>query len=367
MTRMLQTDSFSFDYFEARQKFVSLCEGLECEILSYILSVKGPAKGPENRELTMDVARFGSDDAKNLLVALSGTHGIEGLCGSGCQVDWLRSGAADSLPEDLAVVLIHFVNPFGGAWAAIENESNVDLNRNFLNHDELHPANLLYEELHEAFVCPQLEGPLRDSAEELIREFIEKRGFDAFLEAAARGQYTHPGGFNFGGTEPAWSNRTVRQVLANQRRQARRIAMIDYHTGLGPYGNGMIIFDGGRENPAGKRVLKWFGKDVAFNDGGEIGYIPMGGLVEGCASEFREQEFTGIVLEYGTWEIGRIADAMRNSFWLQHYGDRFSPLGKRVRQELQDAFYVDADDWKRMVLRRSRQVIEQTVSGLVSS
>ena len=363
MTRSVRTDSFSNDYFEARRKFRESCAELGCETRAYL----APVTGPKEQDLTMDVVRLGPADAENLLVLLSGTHGIEGLCGSGCQVGWLQSGAADDLPDGLAVLLIHFVNPYGGAWVCIENENNVDLNRNFLDHEAPHPPNPFYEELHGAFVCPQYEGPVRDAAEAQINEFIDHRGFDAFLEAAARGQYSHPDGFNFGGTEPAWSNTTVRRILAEQARGARRVTLIDYHTGLGPYGNGMVIFDGSRESGAGRRAFNWFGEEVAFNDTGEIGYTTTGGLVEGCAADFREQEFTGIVLEFGTWEINRIADAMRNSFCLQRFGDRSSPLGKKIRQELQDAFYVDADDWKQMVLRRSGQVIAQAVSGMFAS
>ena len=361
MTRPVQTGSFSSDYFEARRKFRESCAELGCETRAYL----APDAGPEGGTLTMDVARLGSADADNLLVLLSGTHGIEGLCGSGCQVDWLRSGAATDLPDGLAVLLIHFVNPYGGAWVCIENENNVDLNRNFLDHASPHPANPFYDELHDAFVCPQFEGPVRDAAEARIHEFIDRRGFEAFLEAAARGQYSHPDGFNFGGTEPAWSNTTVRRILAEQARGARRVTLIDYHTGLGPYGNGMVIFDGSRESGAGRRAFNWFGENVAFNDTGEIGYTPTGVLVDGCASEYQALEFTGIVLEYGTWEIGRIADAMRNSFWLQRYGEQSSMLGKQIRQELQDAFYVDADEWKQLVLGRSGQVISQAVSGLI--
>ncbi len=315
----------------------------------------------------MDIARFGSLDAQSLLVLLSGTHGIEGLCGSGCQLDWLRSGGPQELPEDMAVVLIHFVNPYGGFRVCIENENNVDLNRNFLDYAEPLPANPRYQELHRALVCPQYQGPIRDAAEEAIHQFIEDNGLEAFLEAAAMGQYAHPDGFNFGGTEPAWSNITLRKLLLEKVGRARRMAMIDYHTGLGSYGNGMLIFGGSRESDAGRRALSWYGEDVVFNSSGEIGYCSTGGLVDGCAADYAALEFTGIVLEYGTWEIQRIADAMRFSFWLQRFGDENSSTGRNIKKELQDAFYVDADDWRKMVLNRSREVIGKAVSGLLSA
>ena len=37
------------------------------------------------------------------------------------------------MPEDVAIVLVHALNPFGFAWRRRWNENNVDLNRNFLD------------------------------------------------------------------------------------------------------------------------------------------------------------------------------------------------------------------------------------------
>jgi hypothetical protein len=156
-------------------------------------------------------------------------------------------------------------------------------------------------------------------------------------------------------------------VLVDESGHAEKVAVLDIHTGLGPYGEGMVIFDGSSLSEEGQRVKSWYGREVAFNDSGEIGYTTTGGLVKGCASEFPVSDYTGIVLEYGTWEINRVADAMRRSFWLQNFGDPDSSLGRRIRKELRDSFYVDADDWKEMVLERSREVIGQAVMGLSSS
>ncbi|MGD9264828.1 MAG: M14 family metallopeptidase [Lysobacterales bacterium] len=355
----LDLSCFCSDYEAACQRFCKDADDAGCTLRNFLL--------PANRNLGLNVARFGPKETSRVLFILSGVHGVEGLCGSGCQVDWLRSGYAAEIPPDMAVVLLHFVNPWGGARTCVENENNVDLNRNFLDHTRPYPVNPLYRELHAAFTCPEYEGPLRDAAEQEIRDFIFQYGFDAFLDAAARGQYDHKKGFNFGGNSEQWSNRVVRHVFAEESAHAKRVAVVDIHTGLGPYGEGMVIFDGSPGSEAEKRARSWYGSDIACNDSGEIGYKTTGGLVEGCASEFPRSEYTGIVLEYGTREIERVAGAMRYSFWLQHFGDFDSELGLKIRNELLDAFYVDADDWKEMVLKRARDVLAQAITGLAGS
>ena len=52
-----------------------------------------PTKGPAGEALSCDVARVGPEDAQKIVVAISGTHGAEGFCGSGAQVAMLDDTA----------------------------------------------------------------------------------------------------------------------------------------------------------------------------------------------------------------------------------------------------------------------------------
>ena len=109
---MNSADSFSADYPEARAKFLKAAAdaGGALEAMAH------PERGPDGGDLATDVAWFGPRDAAAVLVMISGTHGVEGFCGSGAQVDWLRRGGAGGLPPGVAVLMIHAVNPYGFAW-----------------------------------------------------------------------------------------------------------------------------------------------------------------------------------------------------------------------------------------------------------
>ena len=142
-------DCFSESYAEARTKFC----GAAAEAGGAIRSrPHPPARGPSGEALYLDTARFGPADATNMLVLISSTHGVEGHCGSGAQIAWLRTGGPAKLPKDTGALILHAVNPYGFAWTRRVTEDNVDLNRNFVDHDKAYPRNDGYSALAHALL-----------------------------------------------------------------------------------------------------------------------------------------------------------------------------------------------------------------------
>ncbi|MCI0420493.1 MAG: M14 family metallopeptidase, partial [Acidobacteria bacterium] len=75
---------FSASYFQARTRFVARCEDL---VGGEVDSYQNPhGHGVDGERLYTDVATFGREDARATLIISSGTHGIEGYCGSGVQL-----------------------------------------------------------------------------------------------------------------------------------------------------------------------------------------------------------------------------------------------------------------------------------------
>lgn len=70
-----------------------------------------------------------------MLFHSSGVHGVEGYAGSAVQnkiLDFFLE-TPNMIKDDVAIVIIHVVNPYGMSWWRRWNENNVDLNRNFLS------------------------------------------------------------------------------------------------------------------------------------------------------------------------------------------------------------------------------------------
>ena len=197
---------FSNSYAESRSRFMEEAQAAGAEITSIV----HPDKGPDGEELAMDFAALGPADAAASLVIISGTHGPEGLCGSGCQMGLLASQELRKATSHLRLVLIHAHNPYGFAWWRRTNEDNIDLNRNYVDFGSALPTNDAYDELREALNPEVLGDP---EAVRVLNAYEEKNGKLALMAAMLAGQRTDPGGIFYGGTQESWSNRTIRAQL----------------------------------------------------------------------------------------------------------------------------------------------------------
>src|SRR5216684_7611419 len=102
---------FSRDYFTARARFRDAVLRAGGSLTALAIA----AKGPGDEELTIDIAWFGAESPKGVLVHSSGVHGVEAFAGAAIQVQWLDEGIRD-VPEGCAIFLVHVVNPYGMAW-----------------------------------------------------------------------------------------------------------------------------------------------------------------------------------------------------------------------------------------------------------
>lgn len=355
-------DYFSEDFFSARKKFLHACKSAGLEATTY----EHPQPGPAGESLATDSALIGLADAKNLLVLISGVHGVETLCGSACQTGWLSEGGKDCLPCDTAVLLIHAINCWGAAHLRRNTDGNVDLCRNFIDFGQMLPARPEYEEIHTAVACPEYRGPMRDAANAALGEFRERHGMDAFVAALMGGQYRHADGFSYGGNSPAWSNRVVSQILNAHAQQASRVVLIEYHSGLGPYGYGTAVTMHSGDDLA--RARNFFGNWIlAPNerdpDTPRSFYTVHGHTTEGYRKILGSTEITSIVLEYGTYPPQRSLGIMLDDHWLTHFGDPASEIGKAIKSELLELHHPKSEEWRHAIWDRSTQVIRQTMNG----
>src|ERR1044071_5087690 len=129
--------SFAASYSEARDKFLAAARLAGATTYRY----DNPRKGPKGESLSTDVARLGNDDASRVVVTISSTHGVEGYCGSGFQVDWLAGVGAARLPPDTAVPFVDATTPSGFAGTRRVTEERNDLNRNYVDHSRPYPVN----------------------------------------------------------------------------------------------------------------------------------------------------------------------------------------------------------------------------------
>lgn len=358
---MTAATCFSQSYAEARRKFLNAAHGAGVSVASH----EHPERGRDGEVLATDVARLGAADAHSLLVLSSACHGVEGFCGSGVQVSLLGDTAFRDAAQrnGVAVLFVHALNPYGFSWWRRTTHENVDLNRNFHDFSKPLPDSPQYEEIA-PWIVPDTWPP-KPQVQAFAERYIAEHGEKGFQAAISSGQHKYPDGLFYGGSEPCWSNRTVRQVLREHGRRCTHLAWIDLHTGLGPSGFGERIFACRDDDATLRRARAWWGNDVtSIYDGSSSSALLTGLMWLAAYEECAQAEYTGIALEYGTLPVLDVMQALRADQWLQNHPQAPPEQARAIKRQLRDAFYTDTDEWKDLIVAQARDASLQALDGL---
>jgi hypothetical protein len=353
--------AFSKSYAEARQKFLSAAHSAGLQVESHI----HPEKGRDGEELAMDVVREGPANAKQVLLISSACHGVEGYCGSGVQIDALRSADWHKavVQSGVAVVYVHALNPHGFSHVRRVTQENVDLNRNFQDFSKPLPENTAYKEVQHLLLPDQ--WPPNEANQQATMQYIAQHGMPKLQSAVSQGQHHHPEGLFFGGQAPTWSNQTIRKVLKQQAASAQKLAWIDLHTGLGPSGVGERIYAGANDTAAIARARQWWGTGItSIYDGSSSSAFLTGLMWMSVQDECPHAEYTGIALEYGTLPMNDMLSALRADHWLHIHPEASDELKKSIKAQIFAAFYTDTDVWREQIISQAREAMFQAVEGL---
>ena len=356
---------FSPDYFHARARFRAAAEAAGFRLDALAIE----ARGPQDQELTLDVAWRGLEQPRRAIVLSSGTHGVEGFLGSAVQIALLEGrwrqvepGAGDAL------VLVHAMNPFGMAWQRRVNEDNIDLNRNFLLHaEEFEGATDGYRML-DPLLNPASPPPVYEGFKVRAVGQIIRHGFAALKGAVAVGQYDFPLGLFYGGHRAAQAQALLRERLVPRLAGARRVVHVDYHTGLGRRGTYKL---GVSVDDASARVSwlrSFFGASSVqglSTDG--VLYPIRGVLGDWLQQQLPRSEYHCLLAEFGTIPILDVLAALRAENRAWHHG-RGEPLAlERARAQLREAFDPSAAAWREQALSGGLRIARQAENAAWST
>ena len=351
---------FSHDYRAARNRLLSLTQ----EAGDWVhQAIRHPSSGADGEDIFTDVFWKGPEDASRVLVISSGTHGAEGFCGSAVQSQLVAGDL--TLPDDLAIMLVHAINPFGFSHLRRVNEENVDLNRNFIDFNAELPVNEAYRDLNHLLNPVDMPPEKLDASMTEIMRLQSTMDFLTFFKAVSGGQHEFPTGVQFGGLEPQWSRKTIESIWDTYLSKAEIVVQIDVHTGLGPSGVGVLMMAANPEEPHKAITADWFGtmmvspRPTRQEDNTFGGYMNAG--MEQCLTDTWVIPMT---LEYGTEPPEVVLRAMIEDNWLCHHGEVDSERGRAIKERLLRVFYPDSEVWESQVLVRAEQVFAQALAGL---
>ena len=246
------------------------------------------------------------------------------------------------------------------------NEDNVDLNRNCIDFTGGVPDNPGYDQLADALVPGQWDDETQTRTAETLLGYAGEHGFDALQAAVSTGQYRHPRGIFFGGLAPVWSQRTLRTIVQSHLGDAHSVAILDLHTGLGPFGHGELIAS--HPDAGGKsRLAACFDEYTIPSEGTSVSADVQGDVLDAMEAWLPGVDVAGVAIEWGTVDIVEVSTALRADAWLHGHSDPRGPAAPAIKEQLRAAFAPTDPRWADLVVERFVAVRDRAVAGLVDA
>jgi predicted deacylase len=329
------------------------------------------ARGPFGQQLTVDVVAVGAARPRRALTVLSGVHGVEGFVTSQLQVELIDRLDAAALPDDVVVLVVHAVNPWGMAWGRRQNEANVDLNRNWRRSDSEPVHNDPYDRLH-PIACP--DTPTAPSTDDLLVQalaLVEAHGLAWVRDAITLGQYRHPDGLHYGGEHTEESNRILEQVVASYLGGVERSLALDLHTGHGARGEVTFLSDRPEGSAQDRFLRQRFGADRVLatveNPDASTG-AEHGQIAAGFADLLPGAEHLASAVEFGTVDDEEQLAATYLEMWLHRNVpvDERTPEHDAIRWRYRGCFTLEDPAWEQACLRHGADLLDAAVAAVVA-
>ena len=124
-----------------------------------------------------------------------------------------------------------------------------------------------------------------------------------------------------------------------------RAAVIDLHTGLGPWSHAELI----SSEPAGSAALarqrSWWGQITSLNEGTSVSAEITGEWLAALSSFAPNTELTSVAIEYGTVDTVLVLESLRADAVLHATGSQTSPDAAAIREQVRSAFIDDDPAW----------------------
>jgi hypothetical protein len=295
----------------------------------------------------------------------SGVHGIEGFIGASIQIQALRKIAQSGIPDQIGMVMIHAVNPWGFAHLRRVDENNVDVNRNFINATALKPvSHAQYAELDPVInprIAPDTKGEITYwlNAGKLI---TRHRGIGKLFKPIAEGQYDFPLGLFFGGAEIGESCAKLQDILLRLTSTVDRVTLLDLHSGLGPSATATLI--GNSNLVAPEKQVSWlrmhYHQPVLIDHASSNVYNAQGTFSQWCQQALSDKRFLYLCVEIGTVSPIKLFSALRRENQAHHWSSSSSKSYTRTKQVLLEVFAPRSVRWRRKAVTQGLQVLERT-------
>ena len=251
------------------------------------------------------------------------------------------------------------------AWSRRQNESNVDLNRNWgVTPDTIADDNPGYAELH-ADLCPDGdEPPTPDSFLRPMRAVVDEHDEEWVRAAISDGQSAHPDGLYFTGHRTEESTGIVADIASDHLADAERVVVVDLHTGYGAYGDLSLLVRHEPDSPGDAWTRSTFPGVAVVNTATPGTPLRRGQIAGGLADVVTGAEFHAVTVELGTRSEVTMILAERAEHWVHRHGDRNDPEHARiVDHHLRCSTPADTA-WQHASVEQGRTVLDLALAAV---
>lgn len=364
---------FPLNYEDSRRRFRELIQKLNpFQIEEWAV----PSR--TDHDLFVDAAYWPPlKEPQTLLVVTSGIHGSETYAGSAILQMFLTEILPHLKRDQLGVLLVHAMNPYGFKHHKRTTENGVNLNRNFSISGELFKSrNPASEKMHDHFFKREKVSSPRSS----MMDFLEVRdgvayfkgiSMDEFTKATAPGQFIKPEDLEYGGHALEPQSLKLVQKLQEIMPQYRDVLALDLHTGLGAKNRLHLLTSGSGLDLNPELFAKLF--DTAADQqyyehtpASAEGFYEVHGSMNCAFADLAQahQRVCAITMEFGT--LGHDLEAQLrslNNFVVEHQGRYNGYINETVQAEVQkesfERSYPQNDSWRQAVVAASRGLFTQ--------
>jgi hypothetical protein len=275
--------------------------------------------------------------------------------------------------NDISVLMIHAMNPYGFKYRRKVTENNVDLNRNCAIHKDLYASeNDGYGKLTK-FLMPNSKvnfGSFFNRFFHLvaIRKILQE-SMPVLRQAALQGQYQFDKGIYYGGKEYEPQLTQVEPFLRSIMKDFDIILNLDLHTGYGERGK-LHLFLNPIENPKVENGIKSIFNGVSIDWGNSNDFYTIKGEYVGWSNSLAEDALCiPMFFEYGTLDSQKTFGSLKsiqimiNENQGNHFGYKNQKNEEKIKTLFSEMYYPKSHVWRSKVIYDSHALMQKMVDN----
>jgi len=364
---------FHNSYVESRVAFIEQANNLKAKFDSVqLFSRNVPSKTDDN--LTIDFCYVPAQkETEKLIIITSGTHGVEGYVGSAVQQMLMNEVLTDEILDDVGVLFVHSVNPFGFKYSRRVTENNVDFNRNCDTEQTLFSSeNEGYGKLI-GMLNPEGKvnsGSIKNRFFMLVAiNQLIKKSMASLRQAILQGQYKYSKGLYFGGTDFEPQIAILGDVFKTYSTDYETVFNIDLHTGYGSRGEA-YLFPNPIDDVKVKSTLEnvFQGYKINWGDSDDF-YIINGSFTDYIGKLLADKFYLPMVLEFGTLNsqstvgsIKSIHNMVMENQGVQH-GFKNAKDSLKIMHSFMEMYNPTSEKWRTKVMGDSKVMLKKALEN----